>query len=163
MRTTQYLLFTLKNKPHNVDIISHELMLRSGMIRQLSSGIYIWLPTGLRVLKKLQKIIKQEMNNINALEISMPIAQPENLWKESGRLDIYGKELLKFSDRRNNSFILGPTNEEVVTYLMKNEICSYKNFPALVYQIQTKFRDEIRPRFGIIRSREFIMKDAYSF
>ncbi|QCI17067.1 proline--tRNA ligase [Buchnera aphidicola (Aphis helianthi)] len=163
MRATQYLLLTLKETPHDTKIISHQLMLRSGMIRKLSSGLYIWLPTGLRVLKKINKIIINEMKKINALEISMPIIQPEKLWEKSGRLNIYGKELLQFFDRRNQKFILGPTNEEVVTHLIGNEIRSYQDLPLIIYQIQTKFRDEIRPRFGIIRSREFTMKDAYSF
>ncbi|QIQ41275.1 MAG: proline--tRNA ligase [Buchnera aphidicola (Aphis urticata)] len=163
MRASQYLLLTLKEIPHDTKIISHQLMLRSGMIRKLSSGLYIWLPTGLKVLKKINKIIAREMEKINALEISMPIIQPKKLWEKSGRLNIYGKELLQFFDRRNQKFILGPTNEEVVTYLIGNEIRSYQELPLIVYQIHTKFRDEIRPRFGIIRAREFTMKDAYSF
>ncbi|QIQ41831.1 MAG: proline--tRNA ligase [Buchnera aphidicola (Microlophium carnosum)] len=163
MLISQYLLSTLKNIPSDAKIISHQLMLRSGMIRKTSSGLYIWLPTGIRVLKKIKKIIKKEMEKINALEISMPIIQPEYLWKESERLSVYGEELLKFSDRRKNQFILGPTNEEVVTNFISSEIHSYKELPLIVYQIQTKFRDEIRPRFGIIRTREFTMKDAYSF
>jgi len=163
MLTSQYLISALKETPYDAKIISHQLMLRSGMIRKTSSGLYIWLPTGIRVLKKIKKIIKKEMKKINVLEISMPIMQSEDLWKESGRLKIYGEELLKFSDRRKNHFILGPTNEEIVTHLIKNEIHSYKELPLKIYQIQTKFRDEIRPRFGIIRTREFIMKDAYSF
>jgi len=163
MLTSQYLISALKETPYDAKIISHQLMLRSGMIRKTSSGLYIWLPTGIRVLKKIKKIIKKEMKKINVLEISMPIIQSEDLWKESGRLKIYGEELLRFSDRRKNHFILGPTNEEVVTHLIKNEIHSYKELPLKIYQIQTKFRDEIRPRFGIIRTREFIMKDAYSF
>lgn len=163
MRASQYLLATLKEIPHDTKIISHQLMLRSGMIRKLSSGLYIWLPTGLRVLKKINKIIANEMKKINALEISMPIIQPEKLWKKSGRLNIYGKELLQFFDRRNQKFILGPTNEEVITDLIGHELRSYQELPLILYQIQTKFRDEIRPRFGIIRAREFVMKDAYSF
>ncbi|ALD15198.1 proline--tRNA ligase [Buchnera aphidicola (Aphis glycines)] len=163
MRASQYLLLTLKETPNNTKIISHQLMLRSGMIRKLSSGLYIWLPTGLKVLKKINKIIACEMRKINALEIIMPIIQPKKLWEQSNRLNTYGKELLQFFDRRNQEFILGPTNEEVVTYLIGNEIRSYQELPLIVYQIQTKFRDEIRPRFGIVRAREFIMKDAYSF
>ncbi|UPT14606.1 proline--tRNA ligase [Buchnera aphidicola] len=163
MRASKYLLLTLKETPHDTKIISHQLMLRSGMIRKLSSGLYTWLPTGLKVLKKIKKIISCEMKKINALEISTPIIQPKKLWEESNRLNTYGKELLQFFDRRNQQFILGPTNEEVVTYLIGNEIRSYQELPLIVYQIQTKFRDEIRPRFGIIRAREFIMKDAYSF
>ncbi|QFQ32421.1 proline--tRNA ligase [Buchnera aphidicola (Aphis fabae)] len=163
MRASKYLLATLKETPHDSKIISHQLMLRSGMIRKLSSGLYIWLPTGLKVLKKINNIIINEMKKINALEICMPIIQPEKLWEKSGRLNIYGKELLQFFDRRNQKFILGPTNEEVITYLISNEVRSYQELPLIVYQIQTKFRDEIRPRFGIIRTREFTMKDAYSF
>lgn len=163
MRATQYPFFTLKETPNDAEIISHKLMLKSGMIRKISSGLYIWLPTGIRVLKKIKKIINNEMKKINALEISCPIIQPEFLWETSGRLSIYGKELLKFSDRRNNKFILSPTNEEIVTKFINSEIHSYKNLPLILYQIKTKFRDEIRPRFGIIRTREFIMKDAYSF
>ncbi|WAI12000.1 MAG: proline--tRNA ligase [Buchnera aphidicola (Macrosiphum albifrons)] len=163
MFTSQYLLSTLKDIPYDAKIISHQLMLRSGMIRKTSSGLYIWLPTGIRVLKKIKKIIKKEMAKINALEISMPIIQPEYLWKESGRFSAYGEELLKFSDRRNNQFILGPTNEEVVTNFISTEIHSYKELPLIIYQIQTKFRDETRPRSGVIRAREFTMKDAYSF
>ncbi|QCO70800.1 proline--tRNA ligase [Buchnera aphidicola] len=163
MLTSQYLLSTLKDIPYDAKIISHQLMLRSGMIRKTSSGLYIWLPTGIRVLKKIKKIIIKEMEKINALEISMPIIQPEYLWKESGRFSVYGEELLKFSDRRNNQFILGPTNEEVVTNFISTEIHSYKELPLIIYQIQTKFRDETRPRSGVIRAREFTMKDAYSF
>ncbi|QCI22691.1 proline--tRNA ligase [Buchnera aphidicola] len=163
MLTSQYLLSTLKDIPYDAKIISHQLMLRSGMIRKTSSGLYIWLPTGIRVLKKIKKIISKEMKKINALELSMPIIQPEYLWKESGRFSAYGEELLRFSDRRNNKFVLGPTNEEVVTNFISTEIHSYKELPLIIYQIQTKFRDEIRPRSGVIRAREFIMKDAYSF
>ncbi|WP_295164555.1 proline--tRNA ligase [uncultured Buchnera sp.] len=163
MRASQYLFSTLKEIPHNAKIVSHQLMLKSGMIRKLSSGIYIWLPTGIKVLQKIKDIIRNEMKKINALEILMPVIQPEIIWKDSGRLSIYGEELLQFFDRRNQKFILGPTNEEVVSNFIRNEIHSYKELPLTVYQIQTKFRDEIRPRFGVIRSREFIMKDAYSF
>ncbi|QCI21549.1 proline--tRNA ligase [Buchnera aphidicola (Hyadaphis tataricae)] len=163
MRTSKYLLSTVKETPDDAKIISHQLMIRSGMIRKISSGVYVWLPTGIRVIRKIKSIIKTEMNKIESLEISMPIIQPEYLWKKSGRLHAYGEELLKFSDRHKNQFILGPTNEEVVTDFIKTEIHSYKELPLIVYQIQTKFRDEIRPRFGVIRAREFIMKDAYSF
>ncbi|AEO08044.1 proline--tRNA ligase [Buchnera aphidicola] len=163
MLTSQYLLFTLKDTPYDAKIISHQLMLRSGMIRKTSSGVYIWLPTGIRVLNKIKKIIKKEMKKINALEISMPIMQSKNLWENSGRLNLFGEELLKFSDRHKNQFILGPTNEEMITYFIGSEINSYKELPLIIYQIQNKFRDEIRPRFGIIRTREFNMKDAYSF
>ncbi|WP_422667175.1 proline--tRNA ligase [Buchnera aphidicola] len=163
MRTTKYLLYTLKETPHDAKIISHQLMLRSGMIRKLSTGLYIWLPTGIRILKKIKKIIEKEMKKINAFEISMPIMQPEYLWKESGRLKIYGDELLSFFDRRKNNFILSPTNEEIITYFVRNERYSYKSLPVILYQIKEKFRDEIRPRCGVVRAREFIMKDAYSF
>ncbi|QCI15923.1 proline--tRNA ligase [Buchnera aphidicola] len=163
MRTSQYLLLTLKNIPQDAKIISHQLMLRSGIIRKTSSGLYIWLPTGIRIINKIKKIIKKEMNALNALEISMPIMQSENLWEKTGRLNLYGEELLKLFDRHKNKFILGPTNEEIVTDFIRNEIHSYKNLPLIIYQIQKKFRDEIRPRFGIIRAREFTMKDAYSF
>lgn len=163
MRASQYLFFTLKEIPNSAKIISHKLMLKSGMIRKLSSGLYIWLPTGIKILNKIKKIIKNEMEKINALEILTPIIQPEKLWEHSGRLDIYGQELIKFYDRRNQKFILGPTNEEVITKFIGNEIYSHTDLPIIVYQIQIKFRDEIRPRFGVIRSREFIMKDAYSF
>ncbi|VFP78544.1 Proline--tRNA ligase [Candidatus Erwinia haradaeae] len=163
MRTTQYLLSTLRNEPSDSELVSHNLMLRAGMIRKLASGLYIWLPTGLRVLKKVENIIREEMNNIGALEISMPIVQPADLWKESGRWENYGLELLRFFDRSNRSFVLGPTNEEVITNLIRYELSSYKQLPLNLFQIQTKFRDEIRPRFGVIRSREFLMKDGYSF
>ncbi|QNS01946.1 MAG: proline--tRNA ligase [Buchnera aphidicola (Pentalonia nigronervosa)] len=163
MRATQFLFSTLKEIPHEATIISHQLMLRTGMIKKTSSGLYIWLPIGVRVLTKIINIIKKEMEKINALEITLPIVQPEYLWQNSGRLKIYGDELLKFSDRRKKNFILSPTNEEIITNFINHEICSYKNLPLILYQIKTKFRDEIRPRFGIIRAREFEMKDAYSF
>ncbi|XRX42431.1 MAG: proline--tRNA ligase [Buchnera aphidicola (Eriosoma harunire)] len=163
MRTSQYLLCTMKETPHKTETISHKLMLRAGLIRQISSGIYIWLPTGIQVINKLKNLIHQEMKKINGIEISMPIIQPAQLWHKSGRWNTYGNELFKLHDRKNHSFILSPTHEEIVTYLIKNEIHSYKQLPILVYQIQNKFRDEIRPQFGVIRSREFIMKDAYSF
>lgn len=162
MRTSKYLLSTLKEIPSNTEAISHKLMLRAGMIRKLASGIYTWLPTGLRILHNVEYIIREEMINIGALEISMPIVQPENIWKNSGRLLEYGPELLKFTDRNVRKFVLGPTNEEVITYLVRNELVSYKQLPITFFQIQTKFRDEVRPRFGVMRSREFIMKDAYS-
>ncbi|XBC41986.1 MAG: proline--tRNA ligase [Buchnera aphidicola (Kaburagia rhusicola rhusicola)] len=163
MRAKKYLFSTLKENPKHTDSISHKLMLRSGMIRQNSSGIYTWLPTGLRILKNVCKIIRTEIKKIHALEITMPILQPEFLWNLSNRKKIYGKELFEILDRKNNKFILGPTHEEIITNLIKNELQSYKQLPLLLYQIQTKFRDEIRPRCGVIRSREFIMKDAYSF
>ena len=163
MRTTQYLLSTLKETPADAEVISHQLMLRAGMIRKLASGLYTWLPTGLRVLKKVENIVREEMNNAGAVEISMPVVQPADLWQESGRWEQYGPELLRFVDRGERPFVLGPTHEEVITDLIRNELSSYKQLPLNLYQIQTKFRDEVRPRFGVMRSREFIMKDAYSF
>ncbi|BBI92509.1 proline--tRNA ligase [Serratia symbiotica] len=163
MRTSQYLLSTLKENPADAEVISHQLMLRAGMIRKLASGLYTWLPTGLRVLKKVENIVREEMNNANAIEVSMPVVQPADLWQESGRWEQYGPELLRFVDRGDRPFVLGPTHEEVITDLIRNEISSYKQLPLNFFQIQTKFRDEVRPRFGIMRSREFLMKDAYSF
>lgn len=163
MRTSQYLLSTLKETPADTEVISHKLMLRAGMIRKLASGLYDWLPTGVRVLRKVENIIREEMNRAGAIEISMPIVQPANLWQESGRWEQYGPELLRLVDRGKRSFVLGPTHEEVITDLIRNEVTSYKQLPLNLYQIQTKFRDEVRPRFGVMRSREFIMKDAYSF
>ncbi|QTF07303.1 proline--tRNA ligase [Brenneria izadpanahii] len=163
MRTSQYLLSTLKETPADAEVISHQLMLRAGMIRKLASGLYTWLPTGLRVLKKVENIVREEMNNAGAIEISMPVVQPADLWMESGRWEQYGPELLRFVDRGERPFVLGPTHEEVITDLIRNEISSYKQLPLNFFQIQTKFRDEVRPRFGVMRSREFLMKDAYSF
>ena len=154
---------TLKEVPNDATVISHQLMLRAGMIRKLSSGIYSWLPLGLRVLRKVEHIIREEMNRAGALELLMPAVQPAELWQESGRWEKYGPELLRISDRHANEFCFGPTHEEVITHLVSREIKSYKQLPLNFYQIQTKFRDEIRPRFGVMRSREFIMKDAYSF
>jgi prolyl-tRNA synthetase len=163
MRTSQYLLATQKETPAEAEVISHQLMLRAGMVRKLASGLYTWLPTGLRVLNKVAAIVREEMNKAGAIEISMPVVQPGDLWEESGRWEDYGPELLRIKDRQNRDFVLGPTHEEVVTSLVKNEVSSYKQLPLNLFQIQTKFRDEMRPRFGIMRSREFIMKDAYSF
>ena len=163
MRTSQYLLATVKETPADAVVISHQLMLRAGMVRKLASGLYNWLPTGLRVLRKVEKIVREEMDRAGAQEVLMPVVQPMELWEESGRAPAYGPELLRITDRHNNPFCLGPTHEEVITDLVRNELHSYKQLPANFYQIQTKFRDEIRPRFGIMRSREFIMKDAYSF
>ncbi|WP_343126687.1 proline--tRNA ligase [Buchnera aphidicola] len=163
MKTKKYLLSTLHNYTKHTDTISHQLMLRSGMIRKLSSGIYAWLPTGQRVIQNIINIITKKMNKINALEICLPVLNPQKLWDASGRTKLYGKELLKFSNRRGKKFILSPTHEEIVTKILKNEIHSFKQLPLIVYQIQKKFRDEIRPRFGIIRTIEFLMKDAYSF
>ncbi|ANE74629.1 proline--tRNA ligase [Dickeya solani] len=163
MRTSQYMLSTLKETPADAEVISHQLMLRAGMIRKLASGLYTWLPTGLRVLKKVENIVREEMDNAGAIEISMPVVQPADLWQESGRWEQYGPELLRFVDRGDRPFVLGPTHEEVITDLIRNEISSYKQLPLNFYQIQTKFRDEVRPRFGVMRAREFLMKDAYSF
>lgn len=163
MRTSQYLLSTLREDPSDAELISHKLMLRAGMIRKIASGMYTWLPTGLRVLRKVESIVRQEMNNAGAIEMLMPSVQPSELWEESGRWNQFGPELLRFQDRHNRDFCLGPTHEEVITALMRDELNSYKQLPANFYQIQTKFRDEVRPRFGVMRAREFLMKDAYSF
>lgn len=163
MRTSQYLLSTLKETPADAEVISHQLMLRAGMIRKLASGLYTWLPTGVRVLQKVENIVREEMNNAGAIEVSMPVVQPADLWQESGRWEQYGPELLRFVDRGERPFVLGPTHEEVITDLIRGEINSYKQLPLNFFQIQTKFRDEVRPRFGVMRAREFLMKDAYSF
>ena len=163
MRTSQYLLSTLKETPADAVVISHQLMLRAGMIRRLASGLYTWLPLGLRVLRKAEAIVREEMNAAGALEVLMPAIQPAELWQESGRWEQYGPELLRLKDRHQREFCVGPTHEEVITDLARNELNSYRQLPVNFYQIQTKFRDEIRPRFGLMRGREFIMKDAYSF
>ncbi len=163
MRTSQYLLSTLKETPASAEVISHQLMLRAGLVRNLASGLYTWLPTGLKVLRKVENIVREEMERANAIEVLMPMVQPADLWEESGRWEDYGPELLRLNDRHNRAFVLGPTHEEVITKLVANEINSYKQLPLNVFQIQTKFRDEIRPRFGVMRGREFLMKDAYSF
>lgn len=163
MRTSQYYINTTKEAPSEAELISHKLMLRSGLIKRLSSGIYTWLPLGLKILRKVEGVVREEMNNVPALEILMPAVQPAELWMESGRWEFYGKELLRMKDRHQRDFCFGPTHEEVVVDLIKKDIKSYKQLPLTVYQIQTKFRDEVRPRFGVMRAREFIMKDAYSF
>ena len=163
MRTSQYLLSTLKETPSDAVVISHQLLLRAGMIRRLASGLYTWLPMGLRVLRKVEAIVREEMNAAGSLEVLMPLFQPAELWQESGRWEEYGPELLRVKDRHGREFCAGPTHEEVITDLARNELNSYKQLPLNLYQIQTKFRDEIRPRFGLMRGREFIMKDAYSF
>jgi prolyl-tRNA synthetase len=163
MRTSQYLLSTQKETPADAEVISHQLMLRAGMVRKLAAGLYTWLPSGLRVLNKVADIVRDEMNKAGSIEILMPVVQPADLWQESGRWEEYGPELLRIKDRQSRDFVLGPTHEEVITSLVKNEVNSYKQLPLNLYQVQTKFRDEIRPRFGIMRSREFTMKDAYSF
>lgn len=163
MRSSRFLIATLKETPADAEVISHQLMLRAGMIRKMASGLYNWLPLGLRVLRKVERIVREEMDKSGAMEVLMPVVQPSELWIESGRWEQYGPELLRMSDRHERAFCLGPTHEEVITDLIRGEIKSYKQLPANFYQIQTKFRDEIRPRFGVMRSREFIMKDAYSF
>jgi prolyl-tRNA synthetase len=163
MRTSQLLLATQKETPSDAEVISHQLMLRAGLIRKLAAGLYTWLPLGLRVLRKVEAIVRQEMDASGAQELSMPVVQPAELWQESGRWEQYGPELLRIQDRHLREFCLGPTHEEVITSLVRDEIKSYKQLPLNLYQIQTKVRDEIRPRFGIMRSREFLMKDAYSF
>ncbi len=163
MRTSQFLLSTLKETPSDAVVISHQLMLRAGMIRKLASGLYTWLPMGLRVLRKAEAIVREEMNRTGALEVLMPAIQPAELWQESGRWEQYGPELLRIRDRHDREFCVGPTHEEVITDLARNELNSYRQLPVNFYQIQTKFRDEIRPRFGLMRGREFLMKDAYSF
>lgn len=163
MRTSQYLISTLKETPSDATVISHQLMLRAGMIRKIASGLYTWLPMGLRVLRKVEAVVREEMDNAGALEVLMPAIQPAELWQESGRWEQYGPELLRLKDRHDRDFCVGPTHEEVITDLARNEITSYKQLPINMYQIQTKFRDEIRPRFGLMRGREFLMKDAYSF
>jgi prolyl-tRNA synthetase len=163
MRTSQFLLATEKETPADAEIISHQLMLRAGMIRKLAAGLYTWLPMGLRVLRKVEAIVREEMDRAGAQELLMPAIQPAELWQESGRWEQYGGELLRLRDRHNREFCFGPTHEEVITDLCRRELRSYKQLPANFYQIQTKFRDETRPRFGVMRAREFLMKDAYSF
>ena len=163
MRQSTLLLNTLRESPAEADVISHELLLRGGYIRQLAAGIYTYLPLGRRVLRKLEQIIHEEMERAGAQEILMPALQPADLWKESGRYQVYGPELMRLSDRHEREFVLGPTHEEVITALVRDEIKSYRKLPVILYQIQTKFRDERRPRFGLLRGREFVMKDAYSF
>lgn len=163
MRASKYLIATLKETPADAEVISHQLMVRAGLIRKLATGMYTWLPAGLRVLQKVTSIIREEMNRSGALEVSMPVVQSADLWLESGRWDKMGPELLRFVDRHQRDFCLGPTHEEVITDLIRNEFSSYRQLPANFYQIQTKFRDERRPRFGVMRAREFLMKDAYSF
>jgi len=163
MRTSRYFLATLKEAPADAELVSHKLMVRAGLIRRLAGGIYTWLPLGLRVVRKVEAIVREEMNRAGALELFMPAVQPAELWQESGRWRKYGPELLRFKDRHERDFCVGPTHEEVITDIVRKEIRSYRQLPVNFYQIQTKFRDEVRPRFGVMRAREFIMKDAYSF
>jgi prolyl-tRNA synthetase len=163
MRLSQYPISTLKEVPGDAEVVSHQLMLRAGLIRRLAAGLYVWLPMGLRTLKKVEQIVREEMNRAGALELCMPTLQPAELWVESGRWSKYGPELLRFKDRHDRDFLYGPTHEEVITDIARRELRSYKQLPVNFYQIQSKFRDEIRPRFGVMRAREFLMKDAYSF
>ena len=163
MRLSQLPINTVKETPAEAEVLSHQLMLRAGLIRRLAAGLYSWLPMGLRVLQKIERIIREEMNRAGAHELLMPVVQPGELWQESGRWSEYGPELLRFKDRHERDFVLGPTHEEVITDIVRREVKSYRQLPVNFYQIQTKFRDEVRPRFGVMRAREFIMKDAYSF
>src|SRR5215471_2884485 len=163
MRVSQFLLTTLKEAPAEAELVSHKLMLRSGMIKRLAAGIYTWMPLGLRVLAKVEAIVREEMNRAGAIELLMPVVQPAELWQESGRWEEYGPELRRIKDRHERDLVLQPTSEEVITDIARKELKSYKQLPVNFYHIQTKFRDEVRPRFGVMRSREFIMKDAYSF
>ena len=163
MRASQFFISTLKEAPSDAEIVSHQLMLRAGLIRRLAGGIYTWMPLGLRVLRKVELIVREEMNRAGAVELLMPAVQPAELWQESGRWEKYGPELLRFKDRHQRDFVIGPTHEEVITDVVRREIKSYRQLPRHFYQIQTKFRDEIRPRFGVMRGREFLMKDGYSF
>jgi prolyl-tRNA synthetase len=163
MRSSKFLISTHKETPADAEIVSHQLMLRAGLIRKLAAGLYTWMPMGLRVLRKVEGVVREEMDRAGAQEVAMPMVQPAELWKESGRWEQYGPELLRISDRHGRDFCLGPTHEEVITDIVRNEIASYKQLPLNIYQIQNKVRDEIRPRFGIMRAREFLMKDAYSF
>src|SRR5437879_3912321 len=163
MRLSEYFLPLLRENPSEAQIVSHRLMLRAGMIRQSSAGIYSWLPLGLRVLKKVERIVREEQDRAGALEILMPTVQPAELWRESGRYEDYGKEMLRIRDRHDREMLYGPTNEEQVTEIVRATVRSYRDLPKLLYHIQWKFRDEVRPRFGVMRGREFLMKDAYSF
>jgi prolyl-tRNA synthetase len=163
MRLSQFHLRTVKETPADAEVISHQLMLRAGMIRKLAAGLYTWSPLGLRVLRKVEGIVREEMNRAGAIELLMPSIQPKELWEETGRWQKFGGQLLKIRDRKEAEYCYGPTHEEVITDFARNELSSYKQLPVNFYQIQTKFRDEIRPRFGVMRAREFLMKDAYSF
>src|SRR3954467_7277329 len=163
MRASRFFIATLKEVPAEAEIVSHRLMLRAGLIRRLAAGVYTWLPTGLRVQRKIETIVRDEMNRAGAVELSMPVVQPAELWQESGRWKAYGPELLRFKDRHEREFVMQPTSEEVITDLARSELKSYRRLPAHFYQIQTKFRDERRPRFGVMRGREFVRTDGYSF
>ncbi|HEY6356503.1 MAG TPA: proline--tRNA ligase, partial [Burkholderiaceae bacterium] len=163
MRSSRFFITTQKEVPAEAEIVSHRLMLRAGLIRRLAAGVYSWLPAGLRVQRKVEGIVREEMNRAGAVELSLPVVQPAELWQESGRWSAYGPELLRFKDRHEREFVIQPTSEEVITELARAELKSYRKLPVHFYQIQTKFRDERRPRFGVMRAREFIMKDGYSF
>lgn len=163
MKASQFFISTLKEAPADAEIVSHKLMMRAGMIKKLGAGLYTYMPVGLRVIRKVEQIVREEMNAAGAVEVLMPVVQPGELWQETGRWDKMGDELLRFKDRHERDFVMQPTSEEVVTDIARTEIRSYKQLPVNFYQIQTKFRDERRPRFGIMRGREFTMKDAYSF
>src|SRR5262244_3700306 len=163
MRLSKYPINTMKETPAEAEVVSHQLMLRAGLIRRLAAGLYSWLPLGLRVLHKVERIVREEMDRAGAFELVMPVIQPAELWQESGRWSEYGPELLRLKDRHQRDFVAGPTHEEVITDIARRELQSYRQLPVNFYQIQTKFRDEVRPRFGVMRAREFIMKDAYSF
>ena len=163
MRFSNFPISTTKETPTDAEVISHQLMLRAGLIKRIAAGIYTWMPLGLKVVRNVERVVREEMENAGAVEVAMPVVQPAELWQESGRWEQYGPELARLKDRHERDFCLGPTHEEVITELAKSEIKSYKRLPINYFQIQTKFRDEIRPRFGVMRSREFVMKDAYSF
>jgi prolyl-tRNA synthetase len=163
MRLSRYFLPLLRDDPKEAEIVSHRLMLRAGMIRQSSAGIYSWLPLGFQVLSKIEQIVREEQDRAGALELLMPTIQPAEIWKESGRYEVYGKEMLRISDRHERAMLYGPTNEELITAIFRDAVKSYKELPRILYHIQWKFRDEIRPRFGVMRGREFLMKDSYSF
>ncbi len=163
MRLSQYPVNTTKETPADAEVVSHQLMLRAGLIRNLAAGLYTWMPLGLRAMRKVENIVREEMDRAGALEVLMPGAIPAELWQESGRWDKFGPELLRFKDRHDRDFCLGPTHEEVITDIARRELKSYRQLPVNFYQIQMKFRDELRPRFGVMRAREFLMKDAYSF
>ena len=160
MRTSQFFLSTLKEAPSDAEIVSHKLMLRAGLVKRLAGGIYTWMPLGLRILRKVEAIVRQEMDRAGAIELLMPAVQPAELWQESGRWEKYGPELLRLKDRHQRDFVIGPTHEEVITDIVRKEVKSYRQLPVHLYQVQTKFRDEIRPRFGVMRGREFLMKDG---
>lgn len=163
MKASKFYISTFKEAPSDADLISHQLMIRAGLIKRLGSGLYTWMPMGLKILKKIENIIRHEMNEVGGVELLMPAIQPAELWEETGRWDVFGPQMLKINDRHNRPFCFGPTHEEVITDIVRNELNSYKQLPKNFYQIQMKFRDEIRPRFGVMRAREFLMKDAYSF